>query len=67
VSLPAEWPGTATEARALEVAISRNCPDDCTGHCPAHQLLTDARAVRGLVFVRRYIERYRRIEFSRSA
>ena len=58
------WNGTSKESADLTDAVTRNCACEAdfegrpTAKCAAHQmLLTDQRALDGLVFVRRIAER----------
>lgn len=65
------WHGTLSESNALLEALEHNCncetnPQDGTrmSTCGAHQmLLSDQRALDGLVFARRMAERFTRKEF----
>ena len=67
------WHGTAQEARELADAVTHNCgcavaPDGaCDNRCPAHALLTDQRALDGLVFARFMVDRLVGQEFSVQA
>jgi hypothetical protein len=63
------WSGTAQEAADLTSAIARNCActDAPTGGrmvtCAPHtMMLQDQRALNGLLFFRRIVERLRREE-----
>jgi hypothetical protein len=65
------WNGTSEESLALVNAIARNCACEFglmgvrLSTCAAHRMLTeDQRALDGLVFVRRVVDRLKREEFS---
>ena len=67
------WAGTERESQELLEAIARNCAcvrdedNVCVDVCASHRLLvTDQRALDGLLFARRMSDRLRLEEFSRD-
>jgi NAD(P)-dependent dehydrogenase (short-subunit alcohol dehydrogenase family) len=65
------WNGTQEESFALVNAIARNCACEFgamgvrVSTCAPHRMLTeDQRALNGLLFVRRVVDRLMREEFS---
>jgi len=73
MSIQIIWHGTQQESFALIGAVARNCtceegPDGVrTVTCSSHRMLTDdQRALDGLLFARRMVERLMREEFSPS-
>jgi len=70
----ARWPGTHVELRELTAVVERHCscPSKSTdmprATCAAHRMLwQDQRALNGLVFERRIMDRLKREEFSASS
>lgn len=54
----AKWNGTTEEWRALQIAVMRNCACATSQVCASHAMVVrDQRAVNGLVFARRIVER----------
>jgi hypothetical protein len=65
------WNGTQEESFALVIAVARNCACQFglmgmrLSTCEPHRMLTeDQRALNGLLFVRRVVDRPIREEFS---
>jgi|ERR1051326_1563749 hypothetical protein len=54
----AKWNGTAEEWRELQIVTARHCTCLTTQLCATHEMVVkDQRAVNGLVFARRIVER----------
>ena len=64
--------GDEDETKAIVEAVANNCACTytdgiVTGQCaPHHMLVTDQRALNGLVWMRRAVSRLRREEFGRK-
>jgi hypothetical protein len=54
----AKWNGSPEEWWELQLAIKRNCACETTRLCASHEMLVeDQRAIDGLLFARRIVQR----------
>ncbi len=58
---------TDSERTALNVALANNCTcGEAPAECPAHSLLRNERALKGLIFARRYSAMFEAPEYDRK-